>query len=687
MRIRADFMLIAVATSGGLACSQTSEPSPTPASTPVPGLAALQKAQVMPASRGPARGQLLPTGARITPSAAPGTTFQNLNPDLSSLPGFLADHAVTTALSPDGATLLVLTSGYNAITKPDNSGDFDPALSNEYVFVYDVSQDPPLKRQVLEVPNTFVGMAWNPNGQAFYVSGGVDDNLHIFTLSGNAFVEVGAPIALGHSAGLGLEVPATAGGVGIDESGMHAVVANYENDSVSIVDLASSAVTDVDLRPGKADAAQAGVPGGEYPYWVVCHAGRAYVSSQRDREVVVVDVAGKRVVGRIPVGAQPNKMLLAHDLLFVANSGDDTVSVVDLHAGRAIDQIPVAAPAALLQTMNGLSGANPNSLALAPDGRTLYVTNGGLNAVSVVALKAYTHGPRGWNEDGDAEPASHVVGLIPTGWYPESISLSADGRSFFVVNGKSITGAGCLDVASTTAYDSCWNGNDYVWQLEKAGLLSGPVPSSADLARLTLQVAYNDNFPIEADPPARRPLMAFLRQHIKHVIYVIKENRTYDQVLGDLPRGNGDASLALFPEAITPNHHALARLYVTLDSFQDTGETSGVGWNWTVSARTTDSVEKTQPPNYAGRGLNYDWEGTNRNINVGVATLAERVALDPATPTDPDLLPGTADVASGDPASGEAPGESYLWDAAMRKGLEVRNYGCFGDLDALVGAR
>jgi hypothetical protein len=174
--------------------------------------------------------------------------------------------------------------------------------------------------------------------------------------------------------------------------------------------------------------------------------------------------------------------------------------------------------------------------------------------------------------------------------------------------------------------------------------------------------------------------MAFLRSRIKHVVYIIKENRAYDQVLGDLPRGNGDPLLTLFPEATTPNHHGLASQFVTLDAFQDTGETSGVGWNWTVSARTTDSVEKTQPVNYAGRGLNYDWEGTNRNINVGVATLAERLALDPATPGDPDLLPGTSDVASGDPADGEAAGASYLWDGALRKGLTIRNYGCFGDL-------
>src|SRR5262249_15613331 len=142
--------------------------------------------------------------------------------------------------------------------------------------------------------------------------------------------------------------------------------------------------------------------------------------------------------------------------------------------------------------------------------------------------------------------------------------------------------------------------------------------------------------------------------------------------------GNGDPSITVFPERISPNHHALARGFVTLDAFEDTGETSGVGWNWTVAARTTDAIERTQPVNYAGRGLSYDWEGTNRNVNVGLATLAERIAANPLTPNDPDLLPGPTDVSAPNAASDR--GSGYVWDAALRAGLRVRNYGCFGDL-------
>ncbi len=666
----------------GVACDQSSTgdaASSASSSTPMASV----KHVAAPDSPSLSDGQLLPTGARITPDATPGAVFRGLNPDLSAMPNQLVDHAVTTALSPDGKTLLILTSGYNGVTEPDGSGNFVPELSNEYVFVYDVTQVPPAKLQVLQIPNSFVGMAWNPNGRAFYVSGGVDDNIYSFRRSGPSFAEVAPAIALGHAAGLGLAVPPTAAGLAVDGDGKHVVVANYENDSVSIIDLATSGTTEIDLRPGKVDASQSGHAGGSYPYWVAIKGRKAYVSSQRDREVVVVDISTAKVRGRIAVGGQPNKMLLSGDqgLLYVANGGADTVSVVDTRSDRVVDEFQVAAPRALLPNPRGFTGANPNSLALSPDGRTLYVTNGGLNAVAVVQLGHHGRQESDGRDDdrGDSED-SQVVGLIPTGWYPESVTLSADGRRFFVVNGKGLPGPGCVDVASNTTYDSCWNGNEYVWQLEKAGFLSAPIPSGAALARLTQQVAANNNFPTANEAPEQRRLMAFLRSRIKHVIYIIKENRTYDQVLGDLPRGNGDPLLTLFPEATTPNHHGLASQYVTLDDFQDSGETSGVGWNWTVSARATDSVEKTQPPNYAGRGLNYDWEGTNRNINVGVASMADRLALNPITPADPDLLPGTSDVASADPADGEAADESYLWDAALRKGLTIRNYGCFGDL-------
>ena len=124
--------------------------------------------------------------------------------------------------------------------------------------------------------------------------------------------------------------------------------------------------------------------------------------------------------------------------------------------------------------------------------------------------------------------------------------------------------------------------------------------------------------------------MAFLRAHIRHVIYIVKENRTYDQMLGDLEVGNGDPKLAVFGRAMTPNQHALARQFVDLDAFFDSGESSNTGWNWSTAARTNDFTEREAPVNYAERGLQYDQEGANRNINVGYATLGRAAGGQPA---------------------------------------------------------
>src|SRR5262249_14552881 len=147
---------------------------------------------------------------------------------------------VTSTGSPDGQTLLILTSGYNRNSAPD--GKNIPGASNEYVFVYDVSGNKPVKRQVLHVPNTFNGISWHPSGQPFYVACGVDDNVHIFALQAGSWREEGNPIALGHAAGHGLRVRPMAAGIAVNASGTQALVANFENDSVSLIDLTRRAV-------------------------------------------------------------------------------------------------------------------------------------------------------------------------------------------------------------------------------------------------------------------------------------------------------------------------------------------------------------------------------------------------------------------------------------------------------------
>lgn len=274
--------------------------------------------------------------------------------------------------------------------------------------------------------------------------------------------------------------------------------------------------------------------------------------------------------------------------------------------------------------------------------------------------------------------AAQLTGLIPTAWYPTAVSLSRDQSTLYVVNGKSLPGANpkaCIDTAYVNGNTAeCTSANQYIYQIMHASLASVPVPSASELATLTAQVARNNNFPPAGAASSTGQIMSYLHGKIHHVIYVVKENKTYDQVLGDLEKGNGDPALVVFPEYLTPNHHQLARQFVTLDNTYCSGEVSGDGWNWSAAARLTHSEQKTIQMDYSSRANIYDYDGTNRNINVGYGSVAERQAANPETPDDPDLLAGRRDVDAHDGPGGQA-GTGYLWDAALRARLTVRNYG------------
>jgi DNA-binding beta-propeller fold protein YncE len=643
-----------------------------------------------------ARGQFTATGQSITPTAARGAVFQALNPDIAAMADYTAGQAAALALSPDGKTLLVLTSGFNRMFGAD--GKLIRDLSNEYVFVYDVSGATPVKRQVLSVPDTFLGLAWAPTGGTFYVSGGVDDVVLEYGVAPGGFVPQ-RRFPLGHEGqGLGLAVKPAVAGLAVSPDGRWLLAANIQNDSASLIDLANGHVSEQDLRPGAIDRNRAGEQGGAFPRAVVWASNtKAYVASQRDRQIVALSIDGGEITvgARIKTRGQPVALVMnpRANRLYAALDNTDGVAVIDTIRDRTIERIATAGPALALPAPARLGGAGSNALALSPNGRTLLVTNGGENALAVVRLDARAAGaalaPRAAKPDDDDDPpkravASAVVGLIPTGWYPTAVAVRPDGRRIFVVNGKSVPGANprnCRNSLLTGPGDenACKAANQYVWQLEKAGFLSLPPPSPAELGRLTRQVAVNDHFPSAGGGEQDAATFAFLRQHIRHVIYIVKENRSYDQVLGDLEVGDGDPKLTVFGAAMTPNQHALARGFVDLDAFFDSGESSNTGWDWTTAARTNDYTERAAPVNYADRGLQYDQEGDNRNINVGFATPAERVAANPLIGKDPNLLPGTADVAAPDGPGGEE-GRGYIWDSALRAGLKVRNWGFFGDL-------
>ncbi|WP_321476411.1 hypothetical protein [uncultured Paludibaculum sp.] len=669
------------------------------------------------------RPQAVPNmGQQITPLAPHGARFEPLNPDFPYDPafppgqGWLVSHAVTTAVSPDHKTLLIMTSGYNRVSNthlvpepPPVTTPPTPATptwmanySMEYIFVYDISTPKPFKKQVLLVPYTYNGLVFDPSGNAFYISGGPSD--YVFVANRNSdgtWSNKFTPLPLGHKGvGNGLAVPPgappaainervsvvpCAAGVAISKDGQTLVVANYYNDSISIFTggLGKWALwRELDLRPGRNDLSQAGVPGGEYPFWVAVKGtgadAIAYVSSIRDREIVVVKLSGTpelfnptgrpSIITRIPVKGQPNKMTLnaAQTFLYVAEDQADIVDVIDTATNTVVESIPVIAssvPAALAQ----YKGANPNSVTLSPDETRLYVTNGNLNCIAVIDL--------GGNNSGD-----HVIGLIPTGWYPNSVSLSGDGETVYAVNGKSPTGpnpAWCYGGYGPPGWPTCLDSNEYNPQLTKAGFQSFPLPTQAALETLTKQVAENNRFSATSSPEDAA-IMEAVRKGTKHVIFIIKENRTYDQILGDLEIGNGDPDLTEFGEQVTPNQHNLARKFVTLDNFLDTAEVSYDGWLWTTSGQAPDVVQRQYPIAYGYRGLSLDSEGVNRSVNVSIPTLAERRAANPFTPNDPDILPGQTNTAAPDGPDNEV-NTGYLWDSAFRANLTVRNYGFFID--------
>ncbi|HUA62566.1 MAG TPA: bifunctional YncE family protein/alkaline phosphatase family protein [Verrucomicrobiae bacterium] len=662
-------------------------------------------------AQSPANPQSVPNmNQMITPLAPAGARFEPLNPGLADNPAWLAGFAVSTVVSPDRKTLLVLTSGYNRLFNSDVQPSGSPLApynlqdSNEYVFIYDISTRDPIQKQVVQIPITYHGIVFDPSGTHFYVSGCTTDNIHTISLNTSGVWAEEQPaspqLALGHSLGIGLNLKPNgatainsavgvypcAAGLAMSRDGQILVAANYYNDSITVFTggYAKWSRSELDLRPGKSDPAMVGVPGGEYPFWVAVKGSgadaTAYVSSVRDREIVVAKLTGPnaaggpRVVARIPVKGQPNKMTLnaAQSLLYVAEDQTDTVDVIDTSVNTIVETIPVIAPAfgipASFQTlMTQYTGANTNSVTLSPDEKQLYVTNGNLNSIAVVSLTGMNRG-------------DEVIGLIPTGWYPNSVSFSGDGNTVYVVNGKSPTGPNigwCYGGYGPVGSKTCGLAQQYNPQLTRAGFQIFPRPEAGQLATLTAQVAANNRFDA-VESAADAATMAQVRKVIQHVIFIIKENRTYDQILGDLEIGDGYPYLTEFGQMVTPNQHALASNFVTLDRFLDTAEVSYDGWLWTTSARAPDVIEKEYPVAYGYRGLSLEAEGVNRNVNVSIPYLSGRQAADPFTSSDPDVLPGQTTIGAPDGPDNQV-NTGHLWDGALRAGLSVRNYGFFID--------
>jgi YVTN family beta-propeller protein len=673
------------------------------------------------------------TGQFVTPTALRGAVQQSLNPGLPAYPNFVAGEAVRSQLSPDGKTLAVLCAGMNSVDKPD--GTTDTANSTQFIFLYDVSgahKQSPLLTQVIQQNNSHVGLVFSPDGSTLYAAGGRDDVVYVYGKSSSSWMPAGT-IALGHNnVGIGVGVSANASGLGISADGKTLVVANNYNDSISVIDTGSKIVRyEHDLRPYFANnEGVAGGVGGTFPFAVVVKGNNtAYVSSDRDREVVVVDISSPTagyLIGRIKLDGNGLGMTLdpSGSRLFVAEDNADQVAVIDTMRNVVIAKIDARAPNGMLSASgngNGNDDGNDNNqgdengngngnggngngshytgaatfaVTLSRDGKTLYAVNSGANSIAVIPVG---NGLGNGNGNGNNY---RVAGLIPTAYEPHDITFSTDGSWIYIINGKSITGPNPLHLTSQTASltQITYPGgnaaaavasaasNQYQFQLERASLVSAPVPTGDDLEHLTQLVAANNFYNAENDHD--KEVMSFLHDHIKHVIYIVKENRTFDQMLGDLGNGsNGSPSLTQFGQAITPNFHNLARQFVTLDNFTDPGDGSMDGWSWSLQGRVTNTETITQQINYAfvNRGLSYESEGTNRSVPVNFATVAERNAAAGAGSTaystaTASLPGGTANVLTGigNHASSDAPfgiQDGYIFDAVLQAGGTVRNYG------------
>jgi DNA-binding beta-propeller fold protein YncE len=389
---------------------------------------------------------------------------------------------------------------------------------------------------------------------------------------------------------------------------------------------------------------------------------RLYVASQRDGCVYVLDTRDPhepRLLRKIASGSHPAALLLdrAQSKLFIANAHSDTVSIVDVARDDAIMATILLRP----EIAKDLPGATPTGLALSPDEHTLYVALGDMNAVGVIDVSA-----------------ASLRGYLPAGWYPTGVAVSPDGKRLLVANAKG-TAARNPNVADYRTINS--EGRKYILRVIEGNVTTVGVPDGEQLRAQTNRVLHLNRL-IARYVKAENPLKSIGLQagKIRHVIYIVKENRTYDQVLGDMPQGNGEKNLCIFGREVTPNLHALAERFVLLDNFYASGEVSGDGWVWSTQGHANEYVIKNVPYSYSKRGRKFDYEGVVNDYPAGGF---------PAQGPDGKPLAEDDEFRAGGPAItdvAEAPG-GHIWDLVRKHGLTYRNYGFFSSHGVKKGAK
>ena len=478
--------------------------------------------------------------------------------------------------------------------------------------------------QTVAQPSAFFGSAFSPDGATLYVSGGNQDVVYRYAWrDGAATLTDSLFLARRKSGKEGARYPA---GIATSPDGRWLYVAENMADSVAVVDVLSGAVVQRLATE-------------RYPYAVaVARDGMVYVSAWGGHTVSVLEPLPDghlREGARVPVARHPSAIMLNADgsRLFVASGSTDRISVVNTRSRAVVATLVDAPPAGPDE------GSTPNALALSSSGTRLFVAEADNNAIAVFDLTAATSGVAA------ARGSDSIAGRIPADWYPTAVLASND--TLLVLSGKG-HGTAPNPRGPNPLHHLAAESRDYTLGQTNGSLMTTTLANAGPsvLAPLSSRVATAQGWSTlasrRAASPARYPPFT-------HVIYVIKENRTYDQVLGDLSIGDGDSALVFFPRPVSPNHHALAQRFGAFDRFFTNAEVSADGHNWSTAAYASDYVEKTVPSNYSGRGRTYDYEGTNRGF--GLANIP-----------DDDV---------------NEPGRGYLWDAAERAKVSLRNYGEF----------
>lgn len=463
----------------------------------------------------------------------------------------------------------------------------------------------------IDIPKAWYGLAFSQDASRLYASGGNDNVIAIYK-NDNGKLSADGAVKLGEPWPKNKICPA---GIALDETAGLLYTVTKEDSSLYVCRLSDRSVA----QRFKLESE---------PFAVIVSQKRAeiYVSIWGGNTVAVFDKNNLARKADIQVGEHPNELIInkAEDLLFVANSLDNSVSVVDLKSGKTLEVLNTAL------FPDAPNGSTTNSLALSADESALYIANADNNCLAAFDV----------SERGESRP----LGFIPTGWYPTSVRF-VHGK-IWVANGKGMSSLPNPQGPSPFQKRSDSRAAQYIGSLYLGALSVIKPPKKGAWGAYTRLVyencPYRKDKELLAEGEVGNPIPQRVGDPspIKYVFYIIKENRTYDQVLGDMPEGNGDTSLCLFPEKITPNQHALAREFVLLDNFYVDAEVSADGHNWSTAAYANDFVEKTWPTSYGGKGGNYDYEGTRR------------IAF---------------------------PKKGFIWDYCQRAGVSYRTYGEFAD--------